>query len=82
MWSKGLSDWESDNGRRSAWGEEEEGEESKEEEREGVKKHLPRNDAASAAVPWRLVEKDLEVRVKGRPAVMEGLAKLVGDGKG
>ncbi|APA16242.1 predicted protein [Sclerotinia sclerotiorum 1980 UF-70] len=72
LWSKGLVDWESDNGRRSGWNEE---------EGEGAAR-AQRNDRASSSVPLRLVERDLEVRREGRPRVMEGLVGLIGKEKG
>lgn len=80
MWSKGLADWDSDMGKRSAWNELEENDESQ--EGDGVKRRVSRNDSSSSSVPLRLVEKDLEIRRKGRPQVMGGLVGLVGEGKG
>ncbi|QSZ32843.1 hypothetical protein DSL72_002423 [Monilinia vaccinii-corymbosi] len=83
MWCRGLADWESDNGRRSAWNEEEKYDEGKEgEDGDGFLRRSSRADASNSSVPLRLVEKDLEIRRRGRPKVMEGLVGLVGDGKG
>lgn len=83
MWSQGLADWESDNGKRSAWNEEEVYTENNDgEEGEVLERRSTRADPSSSSVPLRLVERDLEIRRQGRPKVMEGLTGLVGDGKG
>lgn len=68
MWSKGLADWDSDAGKRSAWNEEDN---DKGDEWNGLRKR--RNDSSSSSVPLRLVERDLEVRRERRPKIMEGL---------
>ncbi|RAL59423.1 hypothetical protein DID88_006797 [Monilinia fructigena] len=63
MWSQGLADWESDNGKRSAWNEEEVYTEDKDgDEGDVAERRSSRADSSSSSVPLRLVEKDLEVR--------------------
>ncbi|TEY44883.1 hypothetical protein BOTCAL_0342g00070 [Botryotinia calthae] len=75
MWSKGLADWDSDAGKRSAWNDEDK---DGGEEENSLRKR--RHDSSSSSVPLRLVEKDLEARRERRPKVMEGLMGLVKEG--
>ncbi|KAK6597821.1 hypothetical protein H4I96_08773 [Botrytis cinerea] len=75
MWSKGLADWDSDAGKRSAWNDEDK---DGGEEENSLRKR--RHDSSSSSVPLRLVEKDLEARRERRPKVMEGLMGIVGEG--
>ncbi|KAF7873989.1 hypothetical protein EAF04_002661 [Stromatinia cepivora] len=75
MWSKGLTDWDSDAGRRSGWNEDER-------EGDGENARAERNDRSSSSVPLRLVERDLVARRERRPRVMDGLVGVVGEGMG
>ncbi|ESZ96862.1 hypothetical protein SBOR_2727 [Sclerotinia borealis F-4128] len=82
MWSKGLADWESDMGKKSAWNEGGKDEGKGGEEGGGGSRSIMRADTSSTSVPLRLVGKDLDIRREGRPRIMDGLLGLIGEGKG